>query len=202
MDTQLERLLARTASTFEPPVLHLGCGSHELGDVRVDFTPGAANVIANLNEQLPIRTGSVATVFSRCFFEHVRNPGFLLREIARVLKPRGLVVIITDNAGYVSFHLEAKVGTPVHRPGGYRGVVDADQHYALYTDAHLLNHLDAAGFTDAAVHYVDAVEIGRLSVRPPLQRTYAALHRRIPRASRYVMPYLTPHLLAVARKLA
>jgi len=78
--------------------LNLCCGNQLYGDVRVDKYPGAANVIADVEWGLPFRNDIFDIVYSRFLFEHLRNPGFVLKEMARVMKPGGKLILITDNA--------------------------------------------------------------------------------------------------------
>jgi len=69
-------------------ILDLGCGGQIYGDVRVDKYRGAANVIADVEETLPFRDEVFETVYSRFLFEHLKNPGFVLGEMVRVLRAR------------------------------------------------------------------------------------------------------------------
>ncbi len=49
----------------------------------------------DFNEDLlPARAGEFDVVFTKSLIEHIHNTGFLLSEIARVLKPGGLVICL------------------------------------------------------------------------------------------------------------
>jgi SAM-dependent methyltransferase len=183
------------------PVLNLGCGDQALGDLRVDFVPGAANVIANIGTSLPIKDQEVGTVYSRFFIEHLPNVNVLLAEAYRILKPGGQLVLITDNAAYPIWHLTAKSDLgQVHRPGGYKGNSPEDRHYSLFTDAHLHNHLELVGFVKRDVAYVDAEQAGLPGPPPPLQRLQRMLRRASPSIGSITEPYLSPHLAALGEK--
>ena len=200
-DIKLLGLLRRHGARLQGPVVNAGCGDQRLGDVRLDFAGRAANVLADVDSGLPLRRGSVGTIFSRNLLEHLTNVGAFLHEARSALRPGGQLITLTDNAGYLTFHF---AGTrPVgqaHRPTGYHGAREDDRHYALFTDAHLENHLLAAGFRRVQVHYVDAVSTGHLPTLPPLQRIQSVLEASTPAWARYTRPYLTPHLLAIAER--
>lgn len=52
-----------------------------------------ANVVADLNEPLPIKDGIADTVFSMDVIEHLRNPAHCLRESHRILKQGGSLLL-------------------------------------------------------------------------------------------------------------
>jgi len=58
-------------------------------------------VLANLNEQFPLKNDYVDLVFANQVIEHIADPRFLLSEIFRILKQRGVVIITTPNIRYV-----------------------------------------------------------------------------------------------------
>jgi len=140
-------------------ILDLGCGDQIYGDVRVDKYRGAANVIADVEETLPFRDEVFETVYSRFLFEHLRNPGFVLREMVRVLRPGGKLILITDNAAYPPFHFPPSFGSGFH-VGGYKGSGLEDKHYGVFTKEHLENHLQYAGLKVATIKYVYADDVG------------------------------------------
>lgn len=76
--------------------------------IGVDLCPPSIKVnghiraiVGNL-EQLPLQAGSVDVVISRSVFEHVENPLRVLREINRVLRPKGKLIFTTPNKYYYS----------------------------------------------------------------------------------------------------
>ncbi len=73
--------------------LNIGCGDNlRPGWINIDLSP-KAQLQLDLREPLPFEDGSVATVYSEHFFEHLEYPedaqGFL-KESLRVLMPGGL----------------------------------------------------------------------------------------------------------------
>ena len=53
-------------------------------------------------EHLPLESESVDVVISRSVFEHLERPERVLREIQRVLRPNGRLVLTTPNKYYYS----------------------------------------------------------------------------------------------------
>jgi ubiquinone/menaquinone biosynthesis C-methylase UbiE len=73
--------------------------------VDVDLRPhmaGIAKVCGNI-EQLPFADDSFSLVTANMVIEHVKDPGKLLREIRRVLRPNGIFLFHTPNALYFEF---------------------------------------------------------------------------------------------------
>lgn len=138
--------------------LNLGCGYQLYGDVRVDKYRTAANVVADVEAILPFQDEVFEIVYSKFLFEHLMNPNFVLKEMVRVLKPGGKLILITDNAAYPPFHLPPSLGSGFH-VGGYRGSGSEDKHYGLYTIEHIKNHLQHAGLKIVDVKYVYADEV-------------------------------------------
>jgi SAM-dependent methyltransferase len=64
----------------------------ELDSLNID-PERAPTFLANLNEPLPIATSTYDTVISLNTLEHVREDVFALREMTRVLKPAGRMLI-------------------------------------------------------------------------------------------------------------
>ncbi|MFH1539514.1 MAG: class I SAM-dependent methyltransferase [bacterium] len=119
---------------FPEPVLDLGCGdgifssilftgrvvvgadiSHRELTLARRFGAHGAMAAADARA-LPFKGGSFATVFSNCVLEHVPEPGKVMSEIARVLKPGGVFVTtvptehLTPSFFFVSFFRGLRLG--------------------------------------------------------------------------------------------
>ncbi len=95
-------------------VLELGCGRASLATDAIqqaDYSVGIDLSLDDLasngtitylvkagGENIPVASHSVDIIISQWVFEHLENPRAVFREIARVLKPNGRVVIFTTNA--------------------------------------------------------------------------------------------------------
>ena len=76
-----------------PLRLHLGCGpTLKQGWVNVDLEDPGADYRLDIRRDWPFEDGSVDTIYSEHFFEHLEYPGEVesfLREALRVLRPGG-----------------------------------------------------------------------------------------------------------------
>jgi SAM-dependent methyltransferase len=67
-----------------------------------DFRPTAIEIsAADLNQGIPFDDGQFTAVVSTEVIEHVENPWFFVRELYRVTKPGGVVVLSTPNLANV-----------------------------------------------------------------------------------------------------
>lgn len=124
-------------------ILNVGCGDDVYGTERIDLYPSKTTTrVYDVEKGLPYEDESFDEVYSRCLFEHLRNPGCVLSEMNRVCKKDGKVIIITDNAGYWRFHISY---AGPHHGGYYEPTREKDRHYALFTEEHLKNHIKVAG---------------------------------------------------------
>jgi SAM-dependent methyltransferase len=142
--------LATAIAGLTPPggdLLDLGCGSGELArnlaaaQYRVtgcDIAPRMlAQAVAADHEhairwialdphwrELPFAAGSLDTVVASSVLEYLPDPGLVLNECARVLRPGGVVVCTVPNAAHPVRWLEWPLGlaarTPLARPFGRR----------------------------------------------------------------------------------
>jgi ubiquinone/menaquinone biosynthesis C-methylase UbiE len=136
-------------------VLNLGCGNDFFGTVRMDIAKSkSTTVIGDIEKKLPFKKNEFDTIYTQFLFEHLINPNLVLKEVYRILKKNGVLILITDNAGFWGFHTGKYTKTlgTIHY-GGYRSDDDDDMHYALYTPEHIRNHLEKAGFKIKKIEY-------------------------------------------------
>jgi SAM-dependent methyltransferase len=95
------------------PIVEIGTGIRPmLDDLRTDRLlassdlslrvleaqhPGQRRLCFDATAPLPFRTGTVAAIVIGELIEHVFYPGAMMREVARVLAPGGMVVVTTPN---------------------------------------------------------------------------------------------------------
>ena len=112
-DAVMEVIKSHLPSINNMLVCDLPCGAglfskrlHDLGallysldieDVRPYFGPVQQRALANANDCLPLHGGKFDLVTSIEGIEHVENGSFFLRELARILKPDGYIVLSTPN---------------------------------------------------------------------------------------------------------
>jgi SAM-dependent methyltransferase len=123
-------------------ILNVGCGDEVYGTDFVDFYPRRPEVKqCDLDGgRLPYANGTFDTVYSQNLFEHLQNPGRTLKEMLRVLKSGGKLILITDNASYWLFHIKR---FSAHYEN-YKAHGADDRHYSLYTTWHLENFIETS----------------------------------------------------------
>jgi ubiquinone/menaquinone biosynthesis C-methylase UbiE len=135
--------------------LNLGCGDQQLCDVRVDMRRTKTNNLQSTLDELPFKPESFEIVYERNLLEHMDSPGQHLKEIHRILKPKGIVELITDNASCIRYYV---LGTHSGKYKGHRKYLteDAnDHHYCIFTFDHLKNLFAKSGFRIVSIEYID-----------------------------------------------
>lgn len=133
-------------------VLNVGAGNQTYGTDFVDIHPKREEVKkVDLDEdKLPFEGNTFDKTYSKCVFEHFKNPGRALSEMIRVTKPGGKIEIITDNASYWRYSVPGSVHS-----GGYGGRGSDDSHFCLFTDHHLINFAESYGLEEIEVDYLE-----------------------------------------------
>lgn len=126
-------------------ILNVGCGDETYGTDFVDLYPSRPEVIkCDIDkEKLPYKENTFDIVYTKNLLEHLGNPLNALKEMKRVLKKGGKIILITDCAGYWSFHaFYSKFHYADLKEAGHG---EEDKHYALFTSFHLKNFFDNVG---------------------------------------------------------
>lgn len=140
--------------TIKHRILNVGCGKQKYGTHFIDLYPQRNEVIrCNLEtEKIPFPDNFFDEVYSKNLLEHLKNPNRVLCEMYRVLKKKGKLVIITDNAGFWGWHIP---WSKTHY-GGYEeyGYGTKDCHYAVFTSWHLENHFKTLNLESITAEYL------------------------------------------------
>lgn len=92
-------------SSSRRPRVHLGCGEHRIeGWINVDVVPtGAQDALADLRRPLPFRDDSIELIHSEDLIEHLdlADGMSLLKECFRILKPGGILRLLTPDAAAI-----------------------------------------------------------------------------------------------------
>ncbi len=116
-------------------VLDVGCGNGYLGEILAargykvigleraggygpGFPPTVELIDADLERGLPSLPVNFDFVLCADILEHLRNPGTLLEEIPRVMKPGARLIASLPNSGNIYFRLNVLLGRfPQHEKG-------------------------------------------------------------------------------------
>ncbi|NKE68735.1 class I SAM-dependent methyltransferase [Ramlibacter sp. RBP-2] len=139
-----DRFLEQFVPLYKGVLYDLGAGEapyrefftrHSDKYVTVDWSgsqhPIQADIVADLNEPLPVASGVADTVVSLSVLEHLREPGRMLAEAHRILRPGGAIVLQVPWQWWVH---------------------EAPHDFYRYTPYALEHLLRTAGFVDVTVH--------------------------------------------------
>ena len=137
-------------------ILNLGCNEDIYGNFRVDVRPTKATThVFDVEKGIQFPDEYFDVVYERSLLEHIRNVGFHLAEIHRVLKKNGKLTIITDNSSCLRYYIFRT------HTGGYMGHRQFlehdgfDKHYCIFTPEHIKNLLLETRFKIIDIRLVD-----------------------------------------------
>jgi SAM-dependent methyltransferase len=170
---------AQLVAEFVTPgasVFDIGCGVgaltqrlHDEGYVAVGADIDARGYMAKAPhllwdsgaDKLPVPERSVDAVCAIEILEHVENPLAVLRNVRRILKPGGVLIVSTPNISHPRSRLKfLMTGSPsFFGPEYYEGC----GHRTLLTDWILKAHIEASGFTIQKTAYAGDMPMGPVS---------------------------------------
>lgn len=166
----LHRLGLHTTAT----VLDLGCGPGHLTRSLLELAPEGqvigvdvdAHLLAQASDrygrdgirfvqawahEIPLADRSVDLVYSRFLFQHLSEPARVLRELRRLLRPGGQIVLVdTDDGGLVMYPEPPGLHDLLAASSAAQADVGGDRHVGRK----LRHHLVAAGFSEVSVEVV------------------------------------------------
>lgn len=148
---------------------------------------GVQAVRGGLEERLPFDDGRFDAAICLEVLEHLVDPEFATREIHRVLRPGGSVLVSVPNVAHWRSRAElALLGRfdPKGSPVTARRYPWRDPHLRFFTSRSLAAMLDDVGFTVSAqggldTQFLNAAPLLRAIVRPPRMRRVDRRLRRL-----------------------
>lgn len=181
-------------------ILNVGCGTDTYGTDFCDAYPSRPEVVTwNAPEQLPFEDKTFDEVYSRNILEHVPDPGTLIKDMARVLKPGGKFVLISDSAFYFLLPISGA------HTGGYERAATAhgrpnDRHYMVFAPIHLHNF---AAFAHLKVDKIDFLPTRSTNIDLPDFSPKRGMVRATEKILHVVFPNVAyPFIRLTARKIA
>jgi 2-polyprenyl-3-methyl-5-hydroxy-6-metoxy-1,4-benzoquinol methylase len=129
----------------------------EVGSFSVD---GVVCVRCDLNVSLPYRSGSFDVVVALEVVEHLENPRFFLREVGRVLRCGGRLVLSTPNVTSLRSRLSF-----LFKGFFTQFTNNSVFHITVLTKRDLYMIMSAAGFVVERVSYTNSGKIPKLNVK-------------------------------------
>lgn len=127
-------------------ILNLGCGYDTYGTDFVDKYPSRPEIkrVDCDTQKLPYGNNTFDEVIVDNLLQHLANPHFALREVHRVLKPRGKFLIKVTNIHALYYHFSSILEN-------YENF--KNKCYSFYTRLSLRNALEKTGFKNIAIEY-------------------------------------------------
>jgi hypothetical protein len=144
-------ILSRLLLEDEQKILVVGCG------MGFDEKNTPSRFCLSIAEKLPFPDSCFDRVLSREVIEHVMDPGEMLKEIYRVLKPGGMAVITTENEdafGLANYH--DRIRPKITSLTGYRMPVQPYKDEAP-TLSEMKRYVEDAGLTIQEIFYDGAL---------------------------------------------
>jgi SAM-dependent methyltransferase len=174
-------------------ILNVGCGLETYGTDFIDFYPSRPEVkkCDVDKDKFPYMDNRFDEVYSRNLLEHTNNPIHVLKEMKRTLKKGGKLILITDNAAFIFYHIPIREKVfSQHNKNKYR-YGKKDRHYFLFTPLHLKNLLqEIGGFKVRINYYYRRINNNFIWIEPILKISEGTFLERI----------FNPHLIVVAYK--
>lgn len=125
------------AQKLQPLVKKLTCVDRSEIYVNQLTRSGFKAVLADFNQPLSFKTGQFDGAISLEVIEHLVDAEGFLKEVYRLLKPQGWLIISTPNIAWWGYRLFCLLGQPPKKEG---------YHLRYFTHHTLIDKLNQAGF--------------------------------------------------------
>ncbi|HLC58412.1 MAG TPA: class I SAM-dependent methyltransferase [Candidatus Nanoarchaeia archaeon] len=182
-------------------ILNIGCWNETYGTHLVDLYPSRKDVVkCNVDEEkLPFKNNFFDIVYSKNLFEHLRNPGFVLGEMVRVLKKGGELILVTDNSSYYLFNFLKAYSAHYNN---YKEHGMEDKHYILFTTKHIENWMSSFKLKIVRLELITDYDpnLSNPVFKYPRKNSKLALPNRLLGHLPVISQIAFPRILVVAKK--
>lgn len=126
---------------------------------------GVKTVLGSVEEKLPFKAGSFDTVFWGDNIEHVFSPGNILKEIHRVLKKGGRVILSTPNQSYWRYRLYMLINGELPKTEGDENYPWEWEHIRFFSPKIIKQLLNHTGFKQTQFLGVSRRRIDKLGLK-------------------------------------
>jgi len=152
------------ARLIEPRVKKITCVDLSAVYVKKLKQAGFEAVRTDFNQNLPFSSRIFSLAISLEVIEHVVQAELFLKEVRRILKPGGWLVLSTPNIAWWGYRLMALIGRPPKKEG---------YHLRFFTAITLVKLLAESGFiVKKTAHFSTIPYLNRLLVRLKLKPVY------------------------------
>ena len=119
-------------------LLNVGCGMDQRGTDFLDIAKHHEKVvICNVDkDRFPYSNETFEMIYAFHVIEHLTNTRHFMTECWRVLKYQGKMLLVTDNASFLPYHMPFK-GSGAH--DGYNSNDSNDKHFHIHTKQDIIN---------------------------------------------------------------
>ncbi len=113
------------------------CSDYSKAYVNKLKKAGLTGIQADFNQKLPFKSNQYDLIITLEVIEHLYNAEGFLKEVKRILKPKGNLIISTPNIAWWGYRLFSLIGQPPKKEG---------YHLRFFTHHTLINLLNRSGF--------------------------------------------------------
>jgi len=206
-------------------VLDAGCGDGELGKMLKDFKKvdvygvdisrkgveiakkkGLRGKVADISKKIPYADNSFDLVFASEAIEHVMNPDVFLKEIRRVVKPGGHILITTPNLSSWLNRILFIIGLyPLFLEASTEAKVGYGKYKKFFYGMQLVGHIHVFNLNALTeiLHFhkfsIKRINGNTVDFVTPRSKLLTLLYRLIDKIMSYI-PSISSDLIVVAKK--
>jgi len=131
---------------------------------------GIKGIVGSLENKLPFKNNSFDTVFWGDNIEHVFDPAYILKEVYRILKPKGRVILSTPNLAYWRYRFQMFFTGEIPKTEGENNKPWEWTHIRFFTRGIIKEILKISGFKEKSFYGISRRRLDKpfLNILPEL----------------------------------